>query len=52
MPLHLREILLLSYFQRLSYNQISQSLQIPLGTVKSRLHSAVAHFACRWGPNR
>lgn len=52
MPVHLREILLLSYFQRLSYNQISQSLQIPLGTVKSRLHSAVAHFASRWGPNR
>jgi RNA polymerase sigma-70 factor (ECF subfamily) len=52
MPLHLREILLLSYFQRLSYNQISQSLQIPLGTVKSRLHSAVAHFASRWGPNQ
>lgn len=52
MPLHLREILLLSYFQRLSYNEISASLQIPLGTVKSRLHAAVAHFAVRWGPAR
>jgi RNA polymerase sigma-70 factor (ECF subfamily) len=52
MPAHLREILLLSYFQRLSYNEISASLQIPLGTVKSRLHAAVAHFAVRWGPVR
>ena len=52
MPIHLREILLLSYFQRLSYNEISASLQIPLGTVKSRLHAAVAHFALRWGPVR
>ncbi len=48
MPAHLREILLLSYFQRLSYNQIADSLEIPLGTVKSRLHSAVATFARAW----
>lgn len=51
MPVHLREILLLSYFQQLSYNQISAALQIPLGTVKSRLHAAVAHFASRWEPS-
>jgi RNA polymerase sigma-70 factor (ECF subfamily) len=48
LPAHLREILLLSYFQRLSYNQISDSLEIPLGTVKSRLHTAVASFARAW----
>jgi RNA polymerase sigma-70 factor (ECF subfamily) len=48
MPVHLREILLLSYFQRLSYNQIADSLGIPLGTVKSRLHTAVATFARAW----
>ena len=48
LPAHYREILLLSYFQKLSYNQISDTLQIPLGTVKSRLHSAVAHFADSW----
>jgi RNA polymerase sigma-70 factor (ECF subfamily) len=45
---HLREILLLSYFQRLSYNQIADTLHIPLGTVKSRLHAAVAAFARTW----
>ncbi len=48
LPHHLREILLLSYFQRLSYNQIAESLEIPLGTVKSRLHTAVAAFAKTW----
>lgn len=48
LPVHLREILLLSYFQRLSYNQIAETLEIPLGTVKSRLHTAVAAFARTW----
>ncbi|MEY5061856.1 MAG: hypothetical protein RIS45_1777, partial [Planctomycetota bacterium] len=48
MPPHFREILLLSYFQKLSYAQISDSLSIPLGTVKSRLHAAVASFAQSW----
>jgi RNA polymerase sigma-70 factor (ECF subfamily) len=48
MPEHLREILLLSYFHQFPYQQISDILDIPLGTVKSRLHSAVAYFADRW----
>lgn len=48
LPVHHREILLLSYFQRMSYNQIADSLEIPLGTVKSRLHAAVANFAAAW----
>ena len=48
MPDHLREILLLSYFHQFPYKQISDILDIPLGTVKSRLHTAVAHFADRW----
>jgi RNA polymerase sigma-70 factor, ECF subfamily len=44
----LREVLLLAYFQRLSYAQIADELGIPLGTVKSRLHAAVASFAKAW----
>ena len=48
MPEHLREILLLSYFHQFPYKQISDILEIPLGTVKSRLHAAVAYFADRW----
>jgi RNA polymerase sigma-70 factor (ECF subfamily) len=48
MPLLMREILLLAYFQRMSYSQIADAPDIPLGTVKSRLHSAVASFAKAW----
>lgn len=48
MPEHLKEIMLLSYFHRFSYNQISEILEIPLGTVKSRLHTAVGTFAIQW----
>ncbi len=44
----LREVLLLAYFQRLSYAQIADELGIPLGTVKSRLHAAVASFGRGW----
>lgn len=52
MPEHLREILLLSYFHQFPYKQIGEILGIPLGTVKSRLHAAVAHFADRWKANQ
>ena len=48
LPTHLREILLLNYFQHMSYTQIADSLEIPLGTVKSRLHAAVAAFRISW----
>jgi RNA polymerase sigma-70 factor (ECF subfamily) len=48
MPAHLREILLLSYFHQFPYKQIGGILGIPLGTVKSRLHAAVAYFAEQW----
>ena len=50
-PLH-REIIVLAYFQRMNYQQIAEILEIPLGTVKSRLHSAVAAFAERWRRGR
>ncbi len=45
MPEHLREVLVLGYYQRFAYKEIAEVLSIPLGTVKSRLHAAVAYFA-------
>jgi len=48
LPEHLREILLLAYFHQVPYKEIAQSLKIPLGTVKSRLHAAVGTFAQAW----
>ena len=41
LPDHLREILLLSYFHQFPYKQISDILDIPLGTVKSRIRLAM-----------
>ncbi len=48
MPENLRQILLLAYFQRFSYKQMAEILSIPIGTVKSRLHTAVGRFAQDW----
>jgi RNA polymerase sigma-70 factor (ECF subfamily) len=48
MPENLREILILAYFNKFSYKQMSQILSIPIGTVKSRLHTAVGRFAKEW----
>ena len=48
MPEHLRLILMLGYYQQLPYAEIAEVLEIPVGTVKSRLHAAVNHFARLW----
>jgi RNA polymerase sigma-70 factor (ECF subfamily) len=48
MPENLRTVLLLSYFQEFPYKEIAEILEVPLGTVKSRLHVAVKEFARRW----
>lgn len=48
MPDHLREVLLLAYFNRLAYKEIAEQVNVPLGTVKSRLHAAVGTFAELW----
>jgi RNA polymerase sigma-70 factor (ECF subfamily) len=48
MPEHLRMILILGYYQKLPYAEIADILDIPVGTVKSRLHSAVNQFGRLW----
>ncbi len=48
MPENLKEILILAYFNRFSYKQMAEILSIPIGTVKSRLHTAVGRFAKEW----
>jgi RNA polymerase sigma-70 factor (ECF subfamily) len=48
MPARLREILILAYFNKFSYAEIGRMLAIPVGTVKSRLHTAVGRFAEDW----
>ena len=48
MPENLRVVLLLSYFHEFPYKEIAEMLNVPLGTVKSRLHAALKHFAKQW----
>ncbi|MGE3182577.1 MAG: RNA polymerase sigma factor [Phycisphaerae bacterium] len=51
MPEHLQMILLMGYYQQMPYAEIAEALEIPIGTVKSRLHAAVQHFAKLWHEN-
>jgi RNA polymerase sigma-70 factor, ECF subfamily len=44
MPDKLREVLILAYFHRFPYKEIGEILNVPLGTVKSRLHAAIVWF--------
>jgi RNA polymerase sigma-70 factor (ECF subfamily) len=48
MPARLREIIVLAYFHKFAYAEIAEILNIPIGTVKSRLHTAVGRFAEDW----
>ena len=48
MPENLRKIVILAYFNKFSYKQMADVVSIPIGTVKSRLHTAVGRFAKDW----
>ena len=41
LPEHLRQVVLLIFFQGLKYREAAEVLSIPLGTVKSRMHTAL-----------
>ena len=40
LPERYRKLIHLRYFDELSYEEVAQELQIPLGTVKAQLHRA------------
>jgi RNA polymerase sigma-70 factor (ECF subfamily) len=48
LPADSRAILSLSYFEGLSYQEISDTLGIPAGTVASRLSTARERFRDAW----
>jgi RNA polymerase sigma-70 factor (ECF subfamily) len=52
MPARLREVLILAYFHKFSYAEIAGMVGIPVGTVKSRLHTAIGRFAEDWSAVR
>jgi RNA polymerase sigma-70 factor (ECF subfamily) len=41
LPESLKEVLILVYYQGLKYREAAEALEIPVGTVKSRLHAAI-----------
>ena len=45
---HLRSVVVLSYYQGMKYKEIAQILDIPVGTVKSRLHAAIQRLGKEW----
>lgn len=48
LPEHLRVTVVLSYYQGMKYKEIAEILEIPVGTVKSRLHAAIGRLGEAW----
>lgn len=48
LPEFLREVVNLAYFQGLPYRDVAEVLGIPVGTVKSRLHTALQRLHDAW----
>jgi RNA polymerase sigma-70 factor, ECF subfamily len=48
LPDFLRQVVVLAYFQSLKYKDIADILDIPVGTVKSRLHAALMRLQEAW----
>jgi RNA polymerase sigma-70 factor, ECF subfamily len=51
LPQHLREVVLLIYFQGLKFREAAEILGIPLGTAKSRMHEALVRLNAAWRRN-
>jgi RNA polymerase sigma-70 factor (ECF subfamily) len=51
LPEYLRVTVLLAYFQGLKFREVADILQVPLGTVKSRLHRALVILNSAWRRN-
>jgi len=48
LPAALRDVLQLIYFQDMKYREAAETLNIPVGTVKSRVHAAVLKLTEAW----
>lgn len=48
LPDHQRVAVLLIFFQGLKYREVAEILQVPLGTVKSRIHKALLALNKAW----
>jgi RNA polymerase sigma-70 factor (ECF subfamily) len=48
LPEFLRQVVILTYYQGLKYREVADVLDIPVGTVKSRLHAALIKLHDSW----
>jgi len=48
LPDHLRVFILLIYFQGLSYREAAEAFDMPIGTVKTRVHKALIKLNVAW----
>jgi RNA polymerase sigma-70 factor (ECF subfamily) len=48
LPDFMRQVVVLAYYQGLKYREIAEILEIPVGTVKSRLHAALVKLNEAW----
>jgi RNA polymerase sigma-70 factor (ECF subfamily) len=48
LPDYLRVVVLLVYFQGMKYREAAEILDIPVGTVKSRLNTALSQLGAAW----
>jgi RNA polymerase sigma-70 factor, ECF subfamily len=48
LPEPLQQVVSLVYFRGMKYREAADELQVPVGTVKSRLHSAVGSLGQQW----
>jgi RNA polymerase sigma-70 factor (ECF subfamily) len=51
LPEFMKQVVIMAYYQGLKYQEIAQALDIPLGTVKSRLHAALVKLHEIWDQN-
>lgn len=50
LPEDKRTVVLLCYHQGMTHEQVAEILDVPLGTIKSRLHSALQQLRARLSP--
>jgi len=48
LPSHLRAVVQLVYFDDMKYREAAEHLDVPVGTVKSRLHTAINRLTDAW----
>ena len=48
LPDFLRQVLVMTYYQGMKYREVADLLEIPVGTVKSRLHAALVRLHEIW----